>query len=617
MGLKSPLDIKYILGILVIQMLLGFVSTFLSNQLLMKSDSININVLILTIIICNLDKPILKLIKLWLSPESNRERRMISERIANWVLTVFNESDYRWKRDNPDNTQSEAIETIFHIYISISWNIANIITSLIDTIIFNTIAFYNYWLIGLVIICGSFMMYKIRQCYNYKLKKVDLEIASVCKKIRLVNSNQYTNRTDCLVNPLIQNIMKPTQYNPVYGHSDVITVWDSRDRLNDIQQLANEISKSILIILLNLYMINNQKMVIWILINSSKLFGFIDIISNLDQINNLSSCKITPHLKIIDELNLEIKQHANLLDIENQLLISKRLDFESDSFKNYDFEIFQNFDHQHSAHKITPITPRYLSEIDCSYNQIHNIKIDRINWNISNDLNLRSLTPIKINLDENGIIILNGPKGCGKSLTMDILAGQYDGAVCNNSMFINGNYVANEFKSTYFTTNRFYVQQLVSDRYRNNKINSIAMTLRELFPGSSYIEIRDYLVNFDIVKKISFESSNLADSNDLLDIVLGKNERSFSPGELQAIVLASQLYKAFKLNSKMLLLDEPERNIDYETVQKIFDNVISKYQGTIIMITHNDTLKQYLKHKGLIKQVWQFESVGNELMFRT
>ena len=245
---------------------------------------------------------------------------------------------------------------------------------------------------------------------------------------------------------------------------------------------------------------------------------------------------------------------------------------------------------------------------------MHTINVGHIDWKVSDSLHLRSLTPIKIDLDKSGIILLNGPKGCGKSLTMDILAGQYDGNVCNGSMVINGYSDTNEFRSEYFANNRIYIQQLVSDRYRNNKISSIAMTLRELFPGSSYTEIREYLTNFDMVKKMPTESDNAG--TDLLDIVLGKNERSFSPGELQAMVLASQLYKAFKLNTKMLLLDEPERNIDYETVEKIFNNVISQFKGCIIMITHNDTLKEYLKRKHLIKQIWQFESVGNELMFR-
>jgi ABC-type transport system involved in cytochrome bd biosynthesis fused ATPase/permease subunit len=206
--------------------------------------------------------------------------------------------------------------------------------------------------------------------------------------------------------------------------------------------------------------------------------------------------------------------------------------------------------------------------------------------------------------------LLNGPKGCGKSLTMDILAGQYDGSVCDGTMYINGKLSLNEFRSEALVNSRIYIQQLVSDYYRQNKINTIAMSLRELFPNASYQEIYTFLQNFDMCKKMPIETK------DALDIPLGKNERSFSPGELQAMILASQLHRAYSLNISLLLLDEPERNIDYETVQNIFDKVISKFQGTIIMITHNDTLKQYLKNNGLVKNVWQFESSGNNMSFR-
>jgi ABC-type lipoprotein export system ATPase subunit len=605
MGIKSISDIKFTLSFLAIQTLLGIISSFLSNKLIMQTKSIDYHILICTIIICNLDKPILKIINLWLYPKSNFERRLISKRIADWVHNIFNQSDYKWRRDNPDNTQRDAIESIFHTYIGITWNLAYMITSSIDTIVFTLIAFYNSWFIGFIIVLGSFILYKIRKCYNYQLEKVDQNITNDCKNIRLKNSNQYTLRIDRLINPRFESLMKPFQYDPVNGLVENVGIWDSRDCLAENQQLINEITKSIMIVLASLYLIYDRSMILWIIINGSKLFGAIDIISRLDEMKNLSSTHILTYLKIIDDLNLEQKISLSELNIiEKSSTIEK--------IKN-----------------------------------LYSIKIGQINWKISDDLYLRSLGPINIDIDNNNIninnletcpkiILLNGPKGSGKSLTMDILAGQYDGLVCDKSMKINDKYISNEFKSEYFVNNRIYVQQLVSDRYRNNKICSISMTLRELFPGATYDEIRDYLFHFDMVKKMptanttklanttkSAKSTKSAQTifdktttDDLLDIVLGENERSFSPGEIQALVLASQLYKAFILGTKLLLLDEPERNIDYETFEKIFNNIINKFKGTIIMITHNDKLKQFLKDKKMIKQIWQFEGVANELRFK-
>jgi ABC-type multidrug transport system fused ATPase/permease subunit len=107
---------------------------------------------------------------------------------------------------------------------------------------------------------------------------------------------------------------------------------------------------------------------------------------------------------------------------------------------------------------------------------------------------------------------------------------------------------------------------------------------------------------------------------DILDICLGTNERSFSPGEMQALIMASQLHYAHLHNSQFLLLDELERNIDYETVKKIFDNIIikkhiNKHKRTIALITHNNELKMHLKQNKIVKQVFHFETIDNKMTF--
>jgi ABC-type multidrug transport system ATPase subunit len=564
-GINNLYDIKYTLTIFIIQIIIGMVATYFSNKLLMN-DSINTTLLIYTIIICSCNRSIVKLSTVLLSGKANRERLMISERIASFVNKEFNNSSYKWRRENPDMTQREAIEMIFHTYCGITWNIGHIITSSIDTFTFIVIAFYNSLEFGILSIIGSYTLYIIRRKYNMTLEKKDLEMNSLSKKIKLDIANQYTFRADSLTNPLMVNLMKSDQNNPIIGHSNSILIWDDRNYLADSLKLINEVIKSLFIMSIAIYMIFNQKLVLWVLINGDKLFGIMNIISRLDDIQNLSSSRISTHIKNIDELVDSCK-----IDI--------------------------------SINKNKTILNYIMS-------RPQTINIGTIHLKL-NDMVLKSLTPIRIDLQKKGIILLNGPKGCGKSLTMDILAGQYDGSVCNGTMYINGKPALNEFRSTKLINSRIYIQQLVSDYYRQNKINTISMSLRELFPDLSYQEIYTYLQNFDMCKKMPNET------RDALDIPLGKNERSFSPGELQAMILASQLHRAYSLNISLLLLDEPERNIDYETVQNIFDKVISKFEGTIIMITHNDTLKQYLKDSGLIKNVWQFESSGNNMSFRT
>ena len=135
-GLRSIFDLKYTLSIMIIQMILGLLTSYLSNELLLNYETIEINNLIISIIICNLEGPILKIIDLYLGLKCNEERRIISVKTTNWILKIFNESSYKWKRENPDNTQREAIDNIFYTYMGITSQIVFLIRSLINTLSF-------------------------------------------------------------------------------------------------------------------------------------------------------------------------------------------------------------------------------------------------------------------------------------------------------------------------------------------------------------------------------------------------------------------------------------------------------------------------------------------------
>lgn len=130
------------------------------------------------------------------------------------------------------------------------------------------------------------------------------------------------------------------------------------------------------------------------------------------------------------------------------------------------------------------------------------------------------------------------------------------------------------------------------------------MTLNELFPKGSYNEVSTFLANFDLLHKMPKN----------LDTIISLDERGLSPGETQSLDLASQLWKAKQLNSPFLLLDEPERNIDLETVKKIFDNILCMYDGIIFLTTHLPDLKIYLQQH--IKETWNYKpNNGCDLSF--
>jgi ATPase subunit of ABC transporter with duplicated ATPase domains len=125
------------------------------------------------------------------------------------------------------------------------------------------------------------------------------------------------------------------------------------------------------------------------------------------------------------------------------------------------------------------------------------------------------------------------------------------------------------------------------------------MSLTELFPNSNnnIVKLTRFLENFDIIHKLPMNNMNES---------ISKNEKSLSPGETQVIILASQIWKTFELRIPLLLLDEPERNIDFDTIKKIFTFLESFYDGTVVLITHSENLTKFVERN--IKQVWNYSS---------
>ena len=227
------------------------------------------------------------------------------------------------------------------------------------------------------------------------------------------------------------------------------------------------------------------------------------------------------------------------------------------------------------------------------------ILIKNINKKVSDNIYLKYNGFITIDLRSPGIILLDGQKGCGKSVTMDILAGFYDYTV-TDYLFIDNYKALDEFRCMY--KHRVYIRQTIADDYRSNKSNTITMNLRELFSNSTYDEIKIFLSDFNILNKIPQD----------MVTPISKDERGLSPGELQTFILASQIWKFTQMNVPLLLCDEPERNIDFETVKKIFrkvNQIMIEKKCTIILITHSDLLKNYIQP--MIKQIWKYHPNEN------
>jgi len=123
------------------------------------------------------------------------------------------------------------------------------------------------------------------------------------------------------------------------------------------------------------------------------------------------------------------------------------------------------------------------------------------------------------------------------------------------------------------------------------------MTPVEMFQDGTYEEICTFLSHFSISGKMPKE----------LYSKFSYNKNGLSSGESQLLVMASKIWYTIKLKLPMLLLDEPERNIDIDSTYKMFDFIMSSYNGTIFLVTHLPDLKQYLNNKKYVKQIWHYE----------
>ena len=181
------------------------------------------------------------------------------------------------------------------------------------------------------------------------------------------------------------------------------------------------------------------------------------------------------------------------------------------------------------------------------------------------------LKGIDIEIEKGEFCVLLGPSGSGKSTLLNIIGGI--GAADEGYISINGEKTAD--------------------------MNEKALTLyRRKHLG--YIFQMFYLIpNLNIKENIevgAYLSDNPLDVDDLLK-TLGLYEHrhklpnQLSGGQQQRTAIGRAIVK----NPDILLCDEPTGALDYNTSKEILqliEDVNKKYGNTIIMVTHNDAIKQ-------------------------
>lgn len=181
------------------------------------------------------------------------------------------------------------------------------------------------------------------------------------------------------------------------------------------------------------------------------------------------------------------------------------------------------------------------------------------------------LKGIDIEIEKGEFCVLLGPSGSGKSTLLNIIDGI--DAADEGYISINGEKTAD--------------------------MNEKALTLYRRKHLGYIFQMYNLIPNLNIKENIevgAYLSDNPLDVDDLLK-TLGLYEHrhklpnQLSGGQQQRTAIGRAIVK----NPDILLCDEPTGALDYNTSKEILqliEDVNKKYGNTIIMVTHNDAIKQ-------------------------
>ena len=186
------------------------------------------------------------------------------------------------------------------------------------------------------------------------------------------------------------------------------------------------------------------------------------------------------------------------------------------------------------------------------------------------DSRVEVLKGIGLEVNKGEFCVLLGPSGCGKSTLLNVVGG-IDSAD-SGDIIINGEKLAdmNEKRLT---------------NYRRKHLGYI-FQMYNLIPN---LTIRE---NIEVGAYLSDDPLDVDELLQTLGLYEHRNKRpnQLSGGQQQRTAIGRAIVK----NPDILLCDEPTGALDYRTSKEILElieTVNQKYGNTIVMVTHNDAIK--------------------------
>ncbi len=202
------------------------------------------------------------------------------------------------------------------------------------------------------------------------------------------------------------------------------------------------------------------------------------------------------------------------------------------------------------------------------------------------------LRGVTCGIDRGEICVLLGPSGSGKSTLLNIIGGIE--TIDSGSVVIDGS-----------TMEKMTGKDL--SRYRRDHLGYVFQSYN-LIPNLTVqenIEVGAYLSDRPLQLEELMQTLGLWEHRDKLP-------NQISGGQQQRTAIGRAIIK----NPDILLCDEPTGALDYSTSKEILqliEEVNSKYGNTVVLVTHNDAIRQMADHVIILRDGMIREEYHNEV----
>ena len=215
---------------------------------------------------------------------------------------------------------------------------------------------------------------------------------------------------------------------------------------------------------------------------------------------------------------------------------------------------------------------------------------------VSGDEIVHALRDVSLSFREHEFVSILGQSGCGKTTFLNIIGGLDH--YTSGDLIING-------KSTKDYCDKDW------ETYRNHQVGFVFQSYNLIMHQSvlSNVELALTLtgVNKEERRKRAIEALNKVGLSDQIH----KKPTQMSGGQMQRVAIA----RAIVNNPDIILADEPTGALDYNTskeILKLIETVNQKYGNTVVMVTHNDAIKDMADRvvrirDGMIRKNYQNE----------